>query len=72
MQILFPFMILAVIVGFIPTAILGFLGLLKFGDGTGNESGIAEFMAKSAWVGFAIIVLFFVIGVTVLICGVKT
>jgi hypothetical protein len=71
--IMFLFMLLGGVVGVIPTAILGFCGLIKFGDGTGNESGLAEFVMKSCWVGWGIIVVAVIaILVAILVRGVPT
>lgn len=72
-MILLPFMFVGLVVGFIPASILGFCGLMKFGDGTGNESGLAEFAAKSCWVGWGIIVVSVIITlVALLVRGVST
>ena len=64
---LLPFYIVGFVVGFIPSIILGYLGLIQFGDGTGNDSGLAEFVCKTMWIWLAIVAVFVVVAVTVLL-----
>ena len=56
----FPLMLLG-----LPIAILASLLGMKFGDGTGNESGMAEFFVFSFHAGIGVIVAVIVIGLTI-------